>query len=314
MTVSAILVRPAVVTAEVSLWAELDAVLERATENVRPSDWAIKFYDAVGRLPWHLGAALLILTSLDAIKVVILSGIMQRTDAALQVLYDYRFRPWRLLWAIGDHLWQQSFNCRSVRARGKFVRKAVRVLLTYLVQEKASQNGRGQQLVIVSIGSGSASQLLQGIRDNGFGAKEVRVVMIDHDPRALKAGVENAWRIGLEAAIEAQKTTIGKFLGKATRDSVDLVEMVGLADYFQDTTIQRYFAGIHKVIAPEGFFLGANISSREEMAYAHGAACWPAMHYRSKEELTALLGNAGFETIWTGDCGLYTVWVAQKSA
>ena len=298
---------------DVDVGARLSTLLGETTQSVRPPQRMIRFYNSIGRLPLRTGTFLLLLTSIDAVKVISLAGILGRTDAALQVIYEYRFRPWRLLWAVGDHLWQGSYNCRSVRARGRFVRRAVRFLLGRFTQELTPRDGRGHKLTVISLGSGSASQLFYGIMDNGFGTNDVRVILVDRNPRALKAGRENAHQLGLGAAIEFQEITIGRFLRQVVAPvSVDLFEMVGLADYFEDRQLRQYLHGIYTALVPGGLFLGSNISDQEEAVYAHGAARWPRMYYRSRMELVELLGEAGFEEIWTGACGLYTIWVAQK--
>lgn len=293
-----------------ALGAELDSLLLQATFDVRPSNYAIKFHNAVGRLPLKLGTVLMVSTSLDGLKVVWQAGIRKRTDAALQILYTYRWRPWRLLWAVGDQFCASSFNVRSVRSRGRFVQTAVASLLGRLAAQRISSGAR-KRVTAASLGSGSACQFLAGAAANGFGEGKIALLLVDRDPRALCAAKQNANSVGLEGAVQTRESSIGHFLDTASE--LDLVEMVGLADYFRDDQLQRYLCMIASALTTEGFFLGANISSREEMYYAHGAACWPAMHYRTTQELISRLKDAGFSRIWTGGCGLYTVWVAQKS-
>lgn len=289
---------------------QLDALLKEATEGVEPSDRMINFYNKVGRLPFRLGTVLLLLTGIDTLMVVY-NALRGRTDASLRVMYNSHFQLWRGPWALGDCLWRNSYNVRSVRARGRFVQKTIRFLVKQLIQNWTCCDVR-DKLTIVSLGSGSASQLLQGVADNGLNGSNVQVILVDRDSRALKTGLRNAQRLNLESAVELQETTIGKFLWQVRRGSVDLFEMVGLADYFKDGQIKRYFQRIFDALTPGGFFLGANISLQKEKDFAHGAACWPPMYYRTRQELLKLLKEAGFEQIWTGSCGLYTVWVAQK--
>lgn len=299
----------------VGVEAQLEQILARATDGVRPSDQMIRFYNRIGRLPLRAGAILLFLTSVDAIKVIWQAAVRKRTDAALQVIYDYRMRLRRGPWALGDQLWQGSFNCRSVRARGRFVQDAAHFLLGHLAWERFAGDGHGRKLTIVSLGSGSASQLLAGLVANGFDVDDVNVTLVDRDPRALAAGIENARRLGLESAVETQEVTVGLYLRQVVAlGSVDSIEMVGLADYFEDLRLDEYLPGIYAALLPGGFFLGANISSKEECDYAHGAACWPPMFYRSRGQIVAVLEEAGFQPtqIWVGDCGLYSVWVARK--
>lgn len=302
-----------IVTSYDGITRELDTLLEQATKGVRPSDKMIAFYNLVGSLPLRLGALIPLLTSIDFWKVVGYAGIQKRTDAAIRVLYQYQVRPWRLLWGAGDHLWQNSYNCRSVRSRGMLVQAALELLCGHLLKKQVGENNNNNnKLVIVSLGSGSAEQLLQGVCANGFANYEPKVDLVDIDPRALKAAYSNACGMGLNKIVEINNITIGNYFEKTAPDSVDIVEMVGLADYFNDEKIERYFSGVNNILKKDGYFTGANISSREEHAYAHGAACWPKMYYRTEKELLEMLNEAGFDDIWTGACGLYTFWVAKK--
>jgi len=291
----------------------LNKLLKKATLKVRPSRGMIAFYNTIGRLPLKIGTFLLLLTSLDTIKIITQTGIFKRTDSAIQIIYQHRFRPWRLFWGIGDWLWQGSYNCRSVRARGKFVQEAVKFLLGDFAQKSISFNSNNHKLTIVSLGSGSASQLLHGVTDNGLNINNIKIVLVDYDPRALDVGRRNVCRLGLQGAVEFQQMIIGRFLRQVVAPvSVNFFEMVGLADYFKDRQLQRYMNEIYTALAARGLFLGSNISSKEEIFYAHSAACWPKMYYRSSTKIKTMLEKAGFEEIWIKTCGLYVVWVAQK--
>lgn len=288
----------------------MDQLLKQSTYGVRPSDNMIAFYNAIGRLPLRLGVVIFLLTSIDAWRVVGHAGLQKRTDAAIRVLYQYRTRPWRLLWGAGDHLWQNSYNCRSVRSRGELVQTMIEFLCKQVLIKHAAENN--EKPVIVSLGSGSAEQLLKGACKNGLVEHGAKIDLVDIDPRALKTAYNNACEMGIEPIVEINKITIGDYFGKTEPASVDIVEMVGLADYFADEKIDSYFRSINRVLRKGGFFTGANISSKEEYAYAHGVACWPHMYYRTEEELLEMLAAAGFNDIWTGTCGLYTFWVTTK--
>jgi cyclopropane fatty-acyl-phospholipid synthase-like methyltransferase len=289
----------------------LNELLAVATAGVRPPDHMIKFYNSVGRIPLRMGVAVFLLTGIDTVKVVA-KAIQGHTDAAIQVLYEYRFRPWRLLWGLGDHLWQMSYNCRSVRSRGTTTHDAISLLL----QIVAGTPGPRERLTIISLGSGSARQMLHAAAANNVHGEGVNLILVDNDLQALERGRKNARLLGIEDVVDFRETTVGRFLEEVEPASVKLCEMVGLTDYFDDERFHRYLDGIHSALAEDGFFLGANISSREEASYAHGVACWPKMYYRPKDEIVGSIVKAGFkrEKIWVGDCGLYTFWVAQKGA
>ncbi len=283
-----------------------DELLSIVNKNISPSPRMIRFYNFMGRLPRVIGIPFLLLTSIDAWKVIILAGIFQRTDAALQIIYSHKIRPWRLIWGIGDALWQGAYNCRSVRKRGLFVKELIPILLA----ERQKLIGYSFKPKLVSIGSGSALQLFQSIDENQLNSN-VRVVLVDRDAKALKRGRKNAYKLNVEST-EFQKTTVGYFLKNTEEKTIDVIEMVGLTDYFPEKHLKRYFKQIQDVLSEEGFFIGANISSTEEYSYAHGIVCWPEMYYRGKKEIVVLLEEAGFREIWTGSCGLYTIWIAKK--
>ncbi len=286
------------------VFESLDIMLAEVNRGVSPSPRMIRFYNIIGRLPRTVGIPLLLTTSMDAWKVLVLAGVFQRTDAALQVIYSHKIRPWRLFWALGDALWQGAFNCRSVRARGLFTREAISILLWET--QKNLQFSR--KSVIASIGSGSALQLLNGIKNNEL-ADHAHLILVDRDKKALNRGRKNADKVGIKS-VEFQEKTVGGFLEKNI--TVDIIEMIGLTDYFAKKHLVKYFKKIYKTLNNQGFFVGANITAKDEFDYAHGVVCWPSMHYREEEELVILLREAGFENIWTERCGLYTTWIAQK--
>jgi hypothetical protein len=282
-------------------------LLAAATKTVRPPNYMIRFYNTMGRIPCRIGTLIYLLTAIDTIRVTTRT-LRNETDTALQVLYQYKSRPWRLVWGLGDHLWQMSYNCRSVRSRGMFTRQAISFLLDERKREERVK------LTVVSLGSGSASQMLHGVADNYHNNSEIQLILIDNDSEVLERGRRNARSLGIEDIIDSRETTVGRFLGEVEPASVELIEMVGLTDYFDDQRFHHYLHGIYNALTKGGYFLGSNISSIEEADYAHKVACWPQMYYRPKEEIVESVEKAGFKKgkIWAGDCGLYTVWIVQK--
>lgn len=272
----------------------IDHVLAISTANVSPGKMAT-VYQIVGKLG-VLGSLLLLLTSIDAWLVIYFAGVQKRTDKAIQVIYDYQLRLERLVFAFGDALWQGSKNTRSVRARGLFV--------TEFFSRIATLN-KGTN--VASLGSGSARPLLKGLAANSpFRGK---VYLVDIDERSLCAGGEFASAHGICTELHAGRADT--FLRQLEAGAIDIFEVVGLLDYFKDATFKTYTKKIWQALSEGGIFVGANISSREEYDYAHHVARWPRMYYRDERYIRAVLEDQGFR-VWTGGCGLYTVWVAQK--
>lgn len=143
-------------TADALAWErlrrQLDIILEVVTEDVRPSDRMLSFYNAWGRLG-VFGTVVALLTYPDGVRVV-WNATKGRTDAAIQVIYHHKDRWWRPF----DTLWEGAYNGRSVRSRGKFVAEAVRAVVSFIDVQTGED-----EITVASLGSGSAAQLLGAI-------------------------------------------------------------------------------------------------------------------------------------------------------
>lgn len=284
---------------------KLNRILEKATKNVRPSSRLIRLYNVTGKLPFNLGTVLFRLTSINGRELAKFAS-EGRTDAALQIMYNYNgFSLSKELLSLGEAFWQNSYNARSVRARGEFVKKAGRLILS-----KLEDHGKPNPLKIASLGSGSANQLLEGIASTRLNSARSEVTLVDFNAEALKSGEKKAKN--LEVNVQLENKTIGQFLSRTSQNHLHLIEMVGIADYLKQHQLKRYLPKIRSKLDQHGLFIGANISSKLESNFAHQVACWPSMYYRTSKELIQFLGEAGFNTIWMRKCGLYSVWVAQK--
>jgi len=266
--------------------------------RTRPSERMIKFYNFFGRIPRIISIPILLLTSIDAWYVLFLAGFLKRTDAALQVIYSYKARPWRLIWALGDYLWQGAYNCRSVRARGKFTKEAISSILSNF----------GNDAKVASLGSGSARQLLDAFSEKNIPAQ---IILVDYDKKALKRARKIADRKNI-FSVSCLNLHISRYLREVEDETLNVVESVGIFDYVPDKHLRSWIKQIEKKLQKGGYFIGANISSKEEADYAHGAVCWPSMEYRSEEGIRKILVESNFKNIWTGKVGLYTVWIAKK--
>lgn len=282
-------------------------ILKSIGGDVTPPPLLSRIYDVVGRLPKGMGTLLLCLTSVEAFKIIWQAGMKKRTDAAIQYIYDYKPRPWRLLWGLGDHLWVGlSHNTRSVWLRGQFVKR----IIAHLLEEKL----QGDTTTLMSLGSGSAAQLLSGIKASSVDHSKLNVVLVDRDSVALSLAENRVAEMGLGLNLLLEEQTVGRLLKQYVEDgkTVDLVEAMGFFDYTNDNRFVQYTSRIASVLNERGFFIGANITSTQEENFRVNAAQWPKMFYRSEEYLYDVLSQAGFSAIWIGQCGLYTLWVAQK--
>ena len=77
------------------------------------------------------------------------------------------------------------------------------------------------------------------------------------------------------------------------KNSIDIVEMVGLLDYFKDEKSVETFSKIYDILKEGGLFMVGNIVPNKEQSFISRLG-WPKMYYRSAENLARLLISSGF--------------------
>ena len=76
-------------------------------------------------------------------------------------------------------------------------------------------------------------------------------------------------------------------------NSTDIVEMVGLLDYFRDEKSVETFKQIYDILKKDGLFMVGNIVPNKEQPFILKLG-WPKMYYRQAEDLSRLLIESGF--------------------
>lgn len=182
---------------------------------------------------------------------------------------------------------QPKAMCNRLRIVQKILREEITTRMC------ASPN----QLSILSLGGGSSRALIQALHDIPHPdavRRFTRVVNIDKDEKAAALGRQLAGRHGLGDIfrwVEGNAKALGKF---AEDGSVDIVEMVGLFDYFPEKFGEMMLRRIHRKLKPGGTLVLANVHPHEEMSFVSKMG-WPKMTYRRPEDLERGLLAAGFE-------------------
>ncbi len=277
---------------------------KEVTIDVKSPKWLKAFLKFLSWLPFPLGTIIFALFGVDCIKVLYYC-LKNKTGQAIETIYNSRNHWWKGLWNIGDAIWRQSANVKSVLGRGKFVERVIPILL-----EKTSKNSSPEEKIIfVSLGSGAGIKLLNGISSSNADKRRLKLALVDNDAKELESAKRKTVKMGLETAVFCQ--TADQFLTNPP-EPFSIVEMVGLSEYIEDTLLEFCGKQIFKNLKPNGLFLGANFVSDEEEQPTHKVVRWPKLFYRPKEKLIGFLKNSGFEKIWTGDCGALVLWVAEK--
>lgn len=211
---------------------------------------------------------------------------------ALEILYHngYKKDIKKMYEKISNAVWLNTNNSKAVRNRLKIVNHEISSRLKELV---ASDK---EEISIVSIAAGSARAVIEALEANVAKDKKILVTFIDKSDSALE------YSKNLLSTKEFSKLphysfkwisdTVNGFLDKNT-EKFDIVEMVGLMDYFEDDRARTIFQKINNNLKQEGVFITANINDNSEKKFVTKAIGWP-MIYRSAEHIGRLVHEAGF--------------------
>lgn len=214
------------------------------------------------------------------------------THKALEVLYKKGHKKHSISWfqRFMHRLWFDMNNSKAVRNRLKLVKREFKRLLILKSQQHRS-------ISILSIASGSARAVIESIVEtNGIGGS-IAAIFLDKNPDALEYSKQltKEYHIDENANCDFKwvNGSAGTFLTSLEGRRFDIVEMVGLLDYFDDEKAVEIFRNIKSVLSDKGSFITANISHNSEEPFMTTAIGWK-MIYRSASELGELLIKAGF--------------------
>ena len=227
-------------------------------------------------------------TSHDAATVTKNGG----STTALEAMYTRHHRhPFArgFFSGLADFFWHHAISQpKALRNRLKIVE---RVMTEALIQKQRE----GKPVSILNVAGGSSRaiiQVLARLKSEGI-LPVVQILNIDKDARAIELGkrISEECRVGshftlLQGNISELSALVGGSL-------FDLIEMVGLLDYFSDEKTIQILSLLRQHLATDGSIVVANVMPNEEIPFIHKTG-WPAMYYRTPEQLSALLLAAGF--------------------
>ena len=266
-----------------------------------PSDpWVEK----AAKLPVPFGTLLFLATSpvgRDVFKKVV---VEKSTDNALHPIYNYKKdNPKYTVW---DHRWQSAAAAQSLRFRFNWIKQA-------LIEVTKDSLERDNTISIFSLGSGSGflyTYLLPNI--DATRHTDIRIVFVDSDPRAIERAKKTANDNNLTGIAEFKSETSTDVLTNTNENSVSIFESVGISEYVEDDWLINETKLIYSRLKPNGYYIGATISSPKQKAFAHKVLKWPNMKYRTQKQVADILRIGGFNNIQQVQLGVFNGWIAQK--
>ena len=210
---------------------------------------------------------------------------------ALEALYKKgrHFSTKNILKKFFRYVWFNIDNSKGVRNRLKFVIREIRNHL----QEISTKD---KEVNIISIASGSSRAVIETVRDGHY-LKDAKISLtfLDKNPEAIEYSKKLSKEISHpNIKLEWINDTVGNYFKSKPTKRFDVVEMVGLLDYFKDEKVLDIFKNIYDLLQEGGILITANVSHNKEERFITNILDWP-MIYRTPCELASLVHKAGFD-------------------
>lgn len=209
---------------------------------------------------------------------------------ALETLYScgHSHPPENIVHKFFGHIWFNVSNSKAVRNRLKLVRRE----LINSMREVYKKKGK---VDLLSIASGSARSVIEALADIILPPDQVRVSFLDKNPNALEYSKRLALEKGVRYDLRWFNDTASGFpVYYEIHERPNIIEMVGLLDYFSPEKTLDILKTIYENLEPGGVLITANISDNVERKFISNIVGWH-MVYKSAMELIDIAANAGFE-------------------
>ncbi len=209
---------------------------------------------------------------------------------ALEVLYSKGelFSIKKIGTQFFKYIWFNINNSKAVRNRLKFVK---RELNTHL--ESISKFDRDIELL--SIASGSSRAIIEVVKHGSY-LKDAKlsITFLDKNEHAISYSKNLSTDIShLPIKLNWVHDSAGNFLRSSSEKKYDIVEIVGLLDYFTDEKVIETFSGIYNILQDGGILITSNVNHNSEERFITKVIEWP-MVYRTADELAYLVNKGGF--------------------
>ncbi len=190
---------------------------------------------------------------------------------------------------LADFFWHHAISQpKALRNRLKIVE---RVITEALIQKQRD----GKPVSILNVAGGSSRAIIQvlvHLKSRGT-LPAVHILNLDKDARAIELGKRIAAECGVGSHFAWLQGNIRELSVLVGAQHFDFIEMVGLLDYFSDDKTIQILSLLREHLVAGGSIIIANVMPNEEIPFIHKTG-WPAMYYRTPEQLSALLSAAGF--------------------
>lgn len=190
-------------------------------------------------------------------------------------------------------VWRNTDNVIGVRNRLRIVEREIARTLDMLVSEK-----NNRPLRMLSIAAGSSRSFVEVLSKRSNISRPIEVTFLDKSEHALEYSKrlvhESQEVLNKNIMFQWVQGTANTYLrGLPDTTKYDLVEMVGLMDYFEDEKFVQTISEIRSHLVKDGMLITGNILPNNEERFLSNVIDWK-MIYRTPEGLCDLTCRAGF--------------------
>lgn len=207
---------------------------------------------------------------------------------ALEAIYQYKNSVGKInskKEKFFTEFWFNLLNPIAVRNRLRLVEKELL---------KSANVISSNPIHILSIGSGSARAVIETGIELIKREIEFKAFFVDKSLEALSYSRELAESFNLTSNCRWIQDRAENILYYKDKIQPDIIEMVGLLDYFEKQKAMSVMKQIYLMLKPGGVLLTCNILDNPERPFITKIIKWPLI-YRDEEELFLLALEGGFE-------------------
>ena len=214
-------------------------------------------------------------TTHEAIEVLYKFGEPKRSSTFLQRFFHY--------------IWFTTHNSKAVRNRLRLVERELKKAIK-------EQDSMGRDLNILSIASGSARAIVDSVFNNeSLEGKNVFINFLDKNPKANEYSKNLVHSMSFPDNYKFNwiTDTISNFPKYLDNRRPNIVEVVGLLDYFDNEAVRRIMKLIYDNLEDGGVFITSNIVDNLERKFITNVVGWE-MIYKHPKDFFDIAKDVGF--------------------
>jgi len=209
---------------------------------------------------------------------------------ALEIIYNYTRETTSdkgMFERFLTHILLNIINAKAVRNRLKLAKEEIKRALVCMDK---------RDIHVMSLASGSARAVIEVLVDVRGNGTKYTITLVDRSRNALNDSRKLAEENGIVDGVVYVRGMVEEFVTNGRDHPPDVVEMVGIMDYFDITTAQEVISQIYQLLLPGGVLITCNVADNPERSFLTNVLKWP-MIYKDAKDIFLIMHNSGFDDV-----------------